>query len=105
MQIIIPKLSRSPYAIIVINAVIIGFTATILRIRKSGVSRQSIIYTGLLTFVCTIITSLIFGFKITSEGIGAGFSGLGAAVGMIGGVFVSGLIIRDKPDLSSHLLP
>ena len=99
MQIIIPEFSRSPYAPIVIGAVIVGFIVTILRIRKSGVTIQTILYTSLLTFVCTIITSLIFGFKITSDGIGAGFSGLGAAVGMIGGVFVSGLIIRDKPDI------
>ena len=38
-------------------------------------------------------------FKITSEGIGIGFSGLGAAVGMVTGVMISGLIIRDKPDI------
>ena len=99
MQIIIPEFSRSPYAPIVIGAVIVGFAVTILRMRKYGLTKQTILYTGLLTFVCTIITSLIFGFKITAEGIGAGFSGLGAAVGMIGGVFVSGLIIKDKPDI------
>ena len=99
MQIVIPEFSRSPYSIIIIGALIIGFAVTILRIVKSGVSKQTILYTGLLTFVCTIVTSLIFGFKISSDGIGAGFSGLGAAVGMIGGVFVSGLIIRDKPDI------
>ena len=99
MQIIIPEFSRSPYALIVIGAVITGFTVTFLRMWKSGVTKQTILYTGLLTFVCTIITSLIFGFKITSDGIGPSFSGLGAAVGLIGGVFISGLIIKDKPDI------
>jgi hypothetical protein len=99
MQIIIPELARSPYAPIVIGSVIIGFAVTIYRLRRSGVSKQSVLYTCLLTFVCTLITSLIFSFKITSEGIGAGFSGLGAAVGMIAGVFISGLIIKDKPEI------
>ena len=42
---------------------------------------------------------MIFGFKITANGIGAGFSGLGAAAGMVTGVFVSATIIKDKPDL------
>lgn len=99
MQIVIHEFSRSPYAVIVILSFIAGFALSILRMRKLRVSKQVILYTGILTFICTIVTSLIFGFKITDKGIGMGFSGLGAAAGMVTGVFISALIINDKPDL------
>ena len=99
MQIVIPEFSRSPYPLIVILSVAVGYAAAVFRMRKSGVNKQTILYTSLLAFVCTMAGSFMLAFKITSEGIGIGFSGLGAAVGMITGVFISGLIIRDKPDL------
>lgn len=99
MQIIIPEFSRSPYALIVMLSVAIGYAASVFRMLKSGVNKQTILYTSLLAFVCTMAGSFMLAFKVTSEGIGIGFSGLGAAVGMITGVFISELIIRDKPDL------
>ena len=99
MQIIIPEFSRSPYALIVMLSVAIGYAAAVFRMRKYGVNKQTIFYTSLLTFICTMAGSFMMAFKITSEGIGVGFSGLGAAVGMIAGVFISGIIIKDKPDL------
>ena len=99
MQIIIPEFSRSPYALIVMLSVAIGYAAAVFRMRKSGVNKQTIFYTSLLSFVCTMAGSFMLAFKITSEGIGIGFSGLGAAVGMVTGVMISGLIIRDKPDI------
>ena len=99
MQIIIPEFSRSPYALIVMLSVAIGYAAAVFRMRKYGVNKQTIFYTSLLSFICTMAGSFMMAFKITSEGIGIGFSGLGAAVGMITGVFISGIIIKDKPDL------
>lgn len=99
MQIIIPEFSRSPYSLIVMLSVAIGYAVAVLRMRKSGVNNQTILYTSLLAFVCTMAGSFMLAFKISSEGIGIGFSGLGAAVGMITGVFISGIIIKDKPDL------
>ena len=99
MQIIIPEFSRSPYALIVMLSVAFGYAAAIFRMRKSGVNQQTIFYISLLSFVCTMAGSFMLAFKITSEGIGIGFSGLGAAVGMVTGVMISGLIIRDKPDI------
>lgn len=99
MQIIIPEFSRSPYALIVMLSVAVGYAVAVFRMRKSGVNKQTILYTSLLAFVCTMAGSFMLAFKVTSEGIGIGFSGLGAAVGMITGVFISELIIRDKPDL------
>ena len=99
MQIIIPEFSRSPYALIVMLSVAIGYTVAVFRMRKYGVNKQTIFYTSLLSFVCTMAGSFMMAFRITSEGIGIGFSGLGAAVGLITGVFISGIIIKDKPDL------
>ena len=99
MQIIIPEFSRSPYALIVMLSVAVGYAVAVFRMRKSGVNKQTILYTSLLAFVCTMAGSFMLAFKVTSEGIGIGFSGLEAAVGMITGVFISELIIRDKPDL------
>ncbi len=99
MQIIIPEFSRSPYAPIVMLSVAIGYAVAVLRMRKFGVNKQTILYTSLLSFVCTMAGSFMMAFRITSEGIGIGFSGLGAAVGLITGVFISGIIIKDKPDL------
>ena len=98
MQIDIPELSRSPYPFIVLGAVAIGFLIAVLYMHHFKVSRQAIAYTCLLTFICTIITSLVVAFKISPEGISVGFSGLGAAVGMVGGIFLSSIIIKDKPD-------
>lgn len=99
MQIIIPEFSRSPYAPIVMLSVAIGYAVAVLRMRKFGVNKQTILYTSLLSFVCTMAGSFMMAFRITSEGIGIGFSGLGAAVGLITGVFIAGIIIKDKPDL------
>ncbi len=99
MQIIIPEFSRSPYAPIVMLSVAIGYAVAVLRMRKFGVNKQTIFYTSLLSFVCTMAGSFMMAFRITSEGIGIGFSGLGAAIGLITGVFISGIIIKDKPDL------
>ena len=99
MQIIIPEFTRSPYGFIVLLSVAAGFAVTVLRLRKLRVEKQTIFYTCLLTLICTLISSLLVEFRITSEGIRMGFSGLGAVVGMVTGVFLSGLIIRDKPDL------
>ena len=99
MQIVIPEFSRSPYGYIVMLSVVAGFTVNVFRMRRYKISKQTIIYTCLLTLICTLITSLLVEFRITSEGIKLGFSGLGAAVGMVTGVFISGLILREKPDL------
>ena len=99
MQIVIPEFARSPYGPIVLLWVAAGFAITVLRLRKYKVEKQTIFYTCLLTLICTLIFSLLVEFRITSEGVKMGFSGLGAVVGMVTGVFLSGLIIRDKPDI------
>lgn len=98
MQFIIPEFSRSPYPFIVLAAVAVGFFTAVLFMRHFGVAKQTMFYTCLLTFVCTIISSLVVATKVTPKGIATGFSGLGAVVGMVLGLFISALIIKDKPD-------
>ena len=99
MQINIPAFSWSPYALCVVLAVAVGFAVSIFTMRRSGVKKQTILYTCLLTLICTLVTSVIVGFEITENGPYIGFSGLGGAVGMVGGLFLSALIIKDKPDM------
>lgn len=98
MQFDIPEFTRSPYSLLVVLAVAVGFAAAVFHMHKFKVDKRTIGYTCLLTVICTLVTSLMVTFRITSEGIVIGFSGLGAAVGMIAGIFISGLIIKDKPD-------
>ena len=98
MQIDIPEFTRSPYSLLVVLSVAIGFAVAIFHMHKFKVEKRTVLYTCLLTFICTLTTSLMVAFKISTEGIELGFSGLGAVVGMIAGIFISGLIIKDKPD-------
>ena len=99
MQINIPEFSWSPYGLAVVSAVVIGFIVALIFMRKFGVAKQTMVYTCLLTLVCTLITSVLVVLRITPDGLSMGFSGLGAAVGMVGGILISGLIIKDKPDM------
>lgn len=99
MKIVIPALSWSPYGLIIIASVTVGFTVAVFLMRRSGVARQTVLYTSLLTAVCTVTVSIMTT-VIQSQGtLNIGFSGLGAAVGMILGVFISGFIMHDKSDV------
>ena len=98
MKILIPTLTWSPYGAIVIASVMLGFAVVILFLKRFGVSRQTILYTCLLSAVMTITSSVMFTILQSGSIKTIGFSGLGAVIGMIGGVFISGLIIRDKPE-------
>ena len=98
MQINIPELPRSPYGLLVMSAVAIGFVVAVLFMRRFKVAKETIFYTCLLTLVCTLFGAILMEFKFTSEGIQLGFSGLGAVVGMALGIFISSLIMRDKPE-------
>jgi len=99
MQIKIPELPWSPYGLLVVLSLIAGFFVAVLLMRRFKVDKRTIFYTCLLTFVCTFSISLTVTFRITENGLQAAFSGLGAVVGMIIGVFISTLIIKDKPEI------
>ena len=93
----IPAFRWSPYAPIVVLAVILGFISAALLMRRFGVSRQTIFYTSFLTFICILMLSVSATVRFTSEGVRAGFSGLAAGVAMMIGILISSLIFRDKP--------
>ena len=98
MTINIPEFEHSPYSLIVIASVLTGFAAAVLLMRKFKVSKQTILYTSLLTLICTLVISLMSSLELTENGLELGFSGLGAVVGMALGILVSGLIFKDKPE-------
>lgn len=99
MKFIIPEFSWSPYGLIVIASVAVGFTVAIFLMRRSGVAKETVLYTCLLTTVCTLTVSVMTTVLQSKGTLNIGFSGLGAAVGMISGVFISNLIMRDKSDI------
>lgn len=94
----IPEFSRSPYALIVLASVFTGFGLAAFLMRRFKVEKQTVRFTALLTFVCTLVVSILISIKFTEDGITIGFSGLGAACGMVLGILISGLIFKDKPD-------
>ncbi len=94
----IPAFTRSPYAPVVIASVFIGFGLAAFLMRRFKVDKKTVGFTSLLTFICTLVISLMISTKFTEGGITIGFSGLGAACGMVLGVLISGLIFKDKSD-------
>ena len=98
MTINIPEFEHSPYALIVIASVLIGFLAAVLLMRRFGVAKKTILYTSLLTLICTLVISFMAAFEFTGNGLVLGFSGLGAVVGMALGILISGLIFKDKAE-------
>ena len=98
MTINIPEFEHSPYSLIVIASVLIGFLAAVLLMRRFGVAKKTILYTSLLTLICTLVISFMAAFEFTGNGLVLGFSGLGAVVGMALGILISGLIFKDKAE-------
>ena len=98
MKIYIPELAWSPYGLLVLTSVAIGFAVAIYLMRKAGVTKHTILYTCILTSVFTVTNSVMGNMLISNNPRALGFSGLGAVVGIILGVLVSGLIIKDKPE-------
>ena len=98
MQIDIPVFTRSPYGLMVVLSVLIGFCNAVILMRRSKVSWQTIALTCMLTIMCTMVCSCMASVSITEDGISFSFSGLGAGVGMIIGIFISTLIFNEKND-------
>lgn len=96
MQIDIPVFTRSPYGLMVALSVLIGFCNAIILMRRSKISWQTIVLTCMLTVMCTMACSCMSTVSITEGGISFSFSGLGAGVGMIIGVFISTMIFNEK---------
>lgn len=101
MQIDIPVFTWSPYGLMVVLSVLIGFCNAVILMRRSKISWQTIVLTCMLTIMCTMVCSCMSTVSITEGGIRFSFSGLGAGVGMIIGVFISTLIFNEK---NEHIL-
>ncbi len=95
----IPAFRWSPYPLIIVLAVLLGFASAALLMKRFGIARQTIFYTCLLTLMTTMMISISATLRITNEGLRLGFSGIAAGIGMILGIFISSLIFRDKPVL------
>ena len=98
MQIDIPVFTRSPYGLMIVLSVLIGFCNAVILMRRSKISWQTIVLTCMLTIMCTMACSCMAAISITNGGIRFSFSGLGAGVGMIIGLFISTLIFNEKND-------
>ncbi|MBO7451935.1 MAG: prolipoprotein diacylglyceryl transferase [Clostridiales bacterium] len=96
MQIDIPVFTWSPYGLMITLSVLIGFCNSVILMRRSKISWQTIMLTCMLTIMCTMACSCMSTVSITEGGIRFSFSGLGAGVGMIIGVFISTLIFNEK---------
>lgn len=96
MQIDIPVFNWSLYGLMIVLAVLIGFCNAVILMRKFKISWQTIVLTCMLTIMCTMACSCMASVSFTEGGFRFSFSGLGAGVGMIIGVFISTLIFNEK---------
>lgn len=96
MQMDIPVFSWSPYALMVLISVFIGFGNAVLLMRRFKISWQTVFFTCFLTVMCTMACSCLASVSITEDGVRLSFSGLGAGVGMLIGVFISTLIFNER---------
>ncbi|MBO4637697.1 MAG: hypothetical protein J5685_11185 [Clostridiales bacterium] len=84
-----------PYALMILLSQAAGYTSAVFLCIKSGHRKETVFYTVLLNplfiFLFAVLFSLIYG-----KGRSIGLSGLGAAFGLMTGVFTSILIHRDK---------
>lgn len=83
------------YAPIVILSIIIGLIVASLLCRRAGASKQTVIYTAILTFVMILVVSAMMSFVLSGSIRKIGFVGAGGALGLILGVVISGFIHND----------
>lgn len=91
----IPELTYNLYAPIVLASILTGLVVASLLCRRAGASRQTVIYTALLTFVMIIAVSFMMSVIMSGSLLKFGFVGAGGALGLILGVIVSGFIHND----------
>ena len=91
----IPELTYNLYAPIVLASILTGLVVASLLCRRAGASRQTVVYTALLTFVMIIAVSFMMSVIMSGSLLKFGFVGAGGALGLILGVIVSGFIHND----------
>ena len=96
---IIPETTLHLYAPIVFISILIGVFAACALMHKAGVSRQTVLYTALLTFVMIVVVSFMMSVILNGSIFKIGFVGAGGALGLMLGAVISALIHREKvPD-------
>lgn len=98
MQIDIPVFTWSPYGLMIVLSVLVGFCNAVIMMRRFKILWQTIVLTCMLTFMCTMACSCMATVSIMDSGVRFSFSGLGAGVGMIVGVLISSLIFKEKKE-------
>ena len=91
----IPELTYTFYAPIVLVSILIGLAVACYLMRLSGASKQTVMYTALLTFVMIIAVAFMTSVVLSGNIRKAGFAAAGGALGLASGVVISALIHRD----------
>ncbi|MBR1860537.1 MAG: prolipoprotein diacylglyceryl transferase [Lachnospiraceae bacterium] len=94
-QITIPELRFPLYSVIVMGGILAGVIMACLIMYRSGLNRNTIIYTALLCFVCITTFGLFLPTDPFVYNKSLGFTGAGGALGLLIGAFISLFIHRD----------
>ena len=78
-----------------ISSIIIGLIVASILCRRAGASKQTVLYTALLTFVMIIVVSFMMSLILSGSILKVGFVGAGGALGLVLGVVISGFIHND----------
>ena len=103
MQFFIPEMKYSFYAPIVLFSIGIGMMVACILMRKSGISKNAVLYTMLLTFVCIMTFSFMVSIALTGDIRKVGFAGAGGALGLMVGAIISAFIMGE--DKVASLVP
>lgn len=103
MQFFIPEMKYSFYAPIVLLSIGIGMVVACVLMRKSGISKNAVLYTMLLTFICILAVSFMVSVVLTGDIRRAGFVGAGGALGLLVGAVLSAFIMEE--DKVASLVP
>ena len=100
MQFFIPEMKYSFYAPIVLLSIGVGMIVACMLMRKSGIQKNAVIYTMLLTYVCILTFSFMVSIVISGDIRRVGFAGAGGALGLMAGAIISALIMGEDKVLS-----
>lgn len=95
MNFYIPELKYTFYGPIVFISIIIGMLVACFLMKKSGVKKEAVFYTALLTFVSILVCSASLSVALSGDIRKIGFVGAGGALGLIIGAITSALINND----------
>lgn len=85
------------YGIIIFSSIFIGCIVAGFLMKKSGIKRETIIYTTMINVVSIVVFSLCLSFFITADFRRIGFVAIGGVAGLIFGVTFSALLHKDHP--------